>query len=379
MRVALLTNILAPYRLPVLHALAHTPGWRLRVFTNAVSEPDRSWRVDAGTLDVERVPSLSYTRGGRTLHLPWGLHEALLRFAPQVLVSAELGPRTLLARLHGALSGAPLVAWIEMTPQRVAADGWLRRATAPALLRGAAAVVGPGAAARRVALGFGVPGERIFDAPNAHDAETFAKRLAGLDRDSLRRDLRAGLATRPRIALVVGRLFEIKGVRPLLEAWDRLPDALRSDWTLLFLGSGPLASELARARRAHRPGEIVHVPAVQPAEVVPFYAAADLLVFPSLGDVWGLAVNEAMACGLPVLCSARAGCAPDLLRPGENGWLADPLEADAFAATLREALSCGHRQVLGERARQTLEPFTPGATAAGLRRAVAHALRHASR
>ena len=77
MRVALLTNILPPYRVPVYRALADTPGWQLRVFTNAETEFDRSWQVDPAGLDVECVPSLSLVRGHRTLHLPWGLPPAL--------------------------------------------------------------------------------------------------------------------------------------------------------------------------------------------------------------------------------------------------------------------------------------------------------------
>jgi glycosyltransferase involved in cell wall biosynthesis len=377
-RVALLTNIVPPYRVPVYRALADTPGWRLRVFTNAETEFDRSWQVDTSGLDVERVPSLSLVSGERTLHLPWALPPALARFTPDVLISAELGPRTLLAWVYGAVARTPLVTWIETTPQRVAEGGALRRALGPWLLARSGSVVGPGSAARRVARSFGMPDRRILDAPNAHDTETFDKRLAALDRDAVARDLRAGLGTRPRVALVVGRLFDVKGVVPLLEAWDRVPSALRREWTLLFVGSGPLAARVAHARDTHQPGEIVHLPALQPAEVVPFYAASDMLVFPSLGDVWGFAVNEAMASGLPVLCSTRAGCAADLIRPGRNGWLADPLAPDAFAQALGEAMTCGRRRVLGDRARESVARFTPAATAAGVRRAVAHALLRAS-
>jgi len=378
MRVALLTNIVPPYRVPVYRALADTPDWRLRVFTNAATEFDRSWQVDAADLDVECVPSFSLVRGHRTLHIPWALPPALLRFRPQVLISTELGARSLLAFAYGALARVPLVSWIETTPERVADGGALRRWLHPWLLARAAAVLGPGSAARQVARSFGVPDPRIVDAPNAHDSESFEKRLAALDRDAVARDLRAGLGTRSRIALVVGRLFDVKGVRPLLEAWDHVPSSLRRDWTLLFVGSGPLAGEIARARDTHQRAEIVHVPAVQPADVVPFYAAADLLVFPSLGDVWGFAVNEAMACGLPVLCSTRAGCAADLIRPGDNGWLADPRNRAAFAAALGDAMSCGRRRALGAAARESVATFTPAATAAGVRRAVAQALLPAS-
>ncbi len=101
MRVALLTNILPPYRVPVFRALAATPGWQLRVLLNARSEFDRSWEVevDPGGLDLEIVKGVSFVRGGRTLHVPFGLFGALRRFGPDVVVSGDLGLRTLLTAL----------------------------------------------------------------------------------------------------------------------------------------------------------------------------------------------------------------------------------------------------------------------------------------
>lgn len=44
-----------------------------------------------------------------------------------------------------------------------------------------------------------------------------------------------------------------------------------------------------------------------------------MLVLPSRSETWGLVVNEAFACGLPVVASDRVGCVPDLVRPGETG------------------------------------------------------------
>jgi glycosyltransferase involved in cell wall biosynthesis len=98
------------------------------------------------------------------------------------------------------------------------------------------------------------------------------------------------------------------------------------------------------------------------------------MVFPSLGDVWGIAVNEAMTCGLPVLCSSLAGCAEDLITPGRDGWLADPRDTEAFSAALLEALTCGQRRRMGQCAREKAERFAPEAMAEGLRRAVRQAL-----
>jgi glycosyltransferase involved in cell wall biosynthesis len=61
------------------------------------------------------------------------------------------------------------------------------------------------------------------------------------------------------------------------------------------------------------------------------YRAADVFVFPTLEDVWGLVVNEAMWTGTPVLCSQYAGCAPELL-PESN--IFDPMSPESFDAAL---------------------------------------------
>jgi glycosyltransferase involved in cell wall biosynthesis len=377
MRVALCTNILTPYRLPVLRALAETPGWQLRVFVDAASEFDRSWRVDARGLDVAGSGSLSRVRRGRTLHVPLRLPAALERFRPDVVVSGELGPRTLLAALYGHLAQIPLVVWAYPTPWSPAASGprvrWRR-----ALLRRASAVIGMGAAARRALVSLGVPDERIFDAPNAHDREGLEKALAVVDEGSARLAL-AGLGCRERVALVAGRLIPAKGIAELLEAWDLLAPELRDEWTLLFVGSGPLEPDLRRARDSHRRGEIAWLPCLEFAELVSLYAASQLLVFPSLSDPWGLVVNEALASGLPVLCSSRAGCAEDLVRPGRNGWLADPVDTEAFAAALREALAQPDREALARDARETAARFGPERMADGMRRAVTSALAERTR
>jgi glycosyltransferase involved in cell wall biosynthesis len=384
MRVALLTNIVPPYRIPVYQALAATPGWTLRVFVSADSEFDRSWRVDAGGLDVVCVRSASLRRRVRTrgparfeqvvtLHVPIGLPAALADFAPDVVVSGELGFRTLLALLYSRLARVPLVIWSYHSRVSATAAGPLKRRLRQMLLARARAVVGMGSQARAVLAELGVPEARLFDAPNACDHDALAKALAGIDVEARREAVIRAVGARERIALFAGRLVPMKGIDPLLRAWARLPEALRAGWSLVFVGSGPLAARIAAARAAAEPGEIVQVPALQPRDLVGFYAAAELLVFPSLGDPWGLVVNEAFACGRPVLCSRRAGCADDLIRPGENGWLFDPTDDDGFACALGEALASPDGARLGAGARATAERFRPQRMAEGLRRAILYA------
>ena len=160
----------------------------------------------------------------------------------------------------------------------------------------------------------------------------------------------------------------VKGILPLLAAWARLPAALRASWTLCFVGDGPLAPAVRDAARA-RPGEIAHLPALPPAQMPALLAAADLHVFASLGDTWGLVVNESLACGVPVLCSRLAGCSDDLIEPGRNGWLFDPTDVVAAVAALSRALTSEALAQMGEHARDSAKRFGPEAMAAGIRRA----------
>jgi glycosyltransferase involved in cell wall biosynthesis len=372
MRVALLTNILSPYRMPAFRALARTPGWSLRIFVNAETEFDRHWEVDAEGLEVVMVPGTTRIRRGRTLHFPSprAFFRSLRDFRPDAVVSTELGARTVLAWLFCLLFRVPLTIWAVPTRDLLARSGWLRRRFGQFLLSRARSVVVPGAEGRRAFRAWGVPDARLFLAPHCHDIDTYAKALARLDPDGARLELHAALGCRPRMALVVGRLLQWKGVKEVLDAWDRLPPPLRRDWTLLFVGEGPELNRVEVAMTTHAPGEIVHIPRAAPDELAELYTVADLMVFPTLGEPWGVVVNEAMACGLPVLCSPRAGCAGELVIAGETGWLADPHDEAALRDGLMAALTCGHRIRMGERAREHVAAFTGEAMAAGFRAAV---------
>ena len=384
MRVALLTNILSPYRVPLFEALAGTPELELRVMVCADSEFDRGWRVDPATLDVERVRSVAARRVLRTrgraaaeqevtVHIPFGVLPALRRFRPDVVVSAELGARTAFARLYCALFRVPLVIWSYHSRVSATSAGRLRRLWRRALLARADAVLGMGRQTREVLRGLGVPDARIFDTGNAHDHEGLLGALARVSEQQLGA-LREALGCRRRVALVVGRLIPVKGIEPLLRAWRHVPPTLRRDWTLLFVGSGPLAAEVARAAAEAEPGEIAHVAEIEPEALAAYYAAAAVLVFPSLGDNWGLVVNEALASGLPVACSQLAGCADDLIEPGENGWVFDPTDPEAFDTALTRVLAAQDLSALATRARETAAHQRPEAMARRMLRAIETAI-----
>ena len=93
---------------------------------------------------------------------------------------------------------------------------------------------------------------------------------------------------------------------------------------LVIAGEGAARADLSRVAKDIEPGQVQFPGFVQREELSSYYALADAFVFPSHTDPWGLVVNEAMACGLPVISSDAAGCTADLVKDGCNGWSSAP-------------------------------------------------------
>lgn len=383
MRVAFLTNIVSPYRAPVFDELARTPGWEFRLFVNAENEFDRDWRNVRSAAPVTPIKTLSIRRTVRTerpvpctqriaLHIPLTLGRELTQFAPDVVISLELGPRTVLAALWCRRHGIPLVVWSYQSRAATSMRGLLRRAARRFVLRRCQAAVGMGIQAREALRQSGVPGERIFDAPNAADFHAIERRIRAADRPARVADLRARVDG-DRVLLVVGRLVPMKAAPTIVKIWRRLPATTRAGWRLVFVGDGPLASHV----RGLEAEGIEHVGQVPPEVVTDWLLASDLHMFASLVDVWGLVVNEAMQCGTPSLCSIHAGCADDLIGHGENGWLFDPTDEHEWTRQLGELLQRSDLHEVGERARLAASRLRPEYMAEGFRDAVAHTIRPA--
>jgi glycosyltransferase involved in cell wall biosynthesis len=127
------------------------------------------------------------------------------------------------------------------------------------------------------------------------------------------------------VFLIVGQIIERKGLRQFIEATKLLFEAaLRDNWSVLIVGDGPLKGELeAMVQICNLEDRVKFLGQVKYEELGRILSSAHVFVFPTLEDVWGVAPIEAMAMGMPVLCSKYAG-ASELVDDGVNGWIFDP-------------------------------------------------------
>jgi glycosyltransferase involved in cell wall biosynthesis len=110
---------------------------------------------------------------------------------------------------------------------------------------------------------------------------------------------------------------------------------------------------------------------VQKDDLPSIYALADTLVFPTHSDTWGFVVNEAMACGRPVIATNVAGCVADLIEDEWNGKVVPVRDASALAAAMEYlAMRNDLRSVMGSRGAQRIAGYSPEACATGIAQAV---------
>ena len=343
-RLALLTEIPAPYRIPLFNALAGRLD--LRVLFLRERHPDRpydlhreelhfDWQVLPGFAATVRAHWLVVNRGVGGIGTP-----------DAVMLGGWNQPAFWEALARCRARGIPAILWTESTHM----DWRSGRLDAPKrlLLRAPRAFVVPGSAARDYLRALGVGDDRIFVAPNAVDARVF------------------GTATRTRTdgpvrVLAVGRLAPEKGIDTLLRATRDLPVEV------VLAGTGPEEQRL----RAFAGDNVTFLGHVGRDGLAAVYADADVLAMPSRSDPWGMVLNEASLAGLPLVSTTAAGASWELIEDGVNGFRVPPDDVGALRdAIARLAGDEDFRRAAGERSREIAARFTPDAWAEAVVRAV---------
>ena len=157
--------------------------------------------------------------------------------------------------------------------------------------------------------------------------------------------------------IYVGRLIKFKNIDNLLAAYKNLN---APDWGLIILGNGSEEEKLKHYVAENQLGGVCFVDGKQWFEVPEYMALADIFILPSFSEPWGLVVNEAMACGMPVLVSEKCGSAPDLVRENENGFKFDPFDVVQMTEKMNEfVIKPEIIEPFGLKSKQIIQNFSP--------------------
>lgn len=329
-KALLVTNIPTPYRLPLFNELRRqleARGIALKVVFAATGYAKRRWQIDFGScaFDYEVLPSRSVVAPGAesaSFDYP-GLGALIRREQPGAIVIIGYSPGTMKLWLRSFFTHTPYIIWSGAIANPNEPVSVLRTLQRRLLVRRSRAFVAYGSRAADYLAGLGAPRERIFVAINTVDTEFFAREAA----------LLRTAAPGPEF-LYVGHLTAGKRIgdiiRALARVLPRFPDA-----RLTLVGDGPerpalqgLAAAVGVAHRVSFEGFR------QRPEIPGYLARARVFLFPSVYDVWGLVLVEAMAAGVPCIASPHSGATADLVQDGLTGFAVDFADQDRVVAAM---------------------------------------------
>jgi glycosyltransferase involved in cell wall biosynthesis len=217
-------------------------------------------------------------------------------------------------------------------------------------------VLVPSTMSKQFICSLGVAEDRVVITPYVVDNDYIADVAARADRKQIREEWR--IPVDALVVLFCAKFLPRKRPQDALQAFAR---ANAAGSYLVMVGDGPLRQSLCEeAVRLGIEDRVRFIGLVKYSRLPEVYAASDVLVFPSEHEPYGLPVNEAMICGVPVIVSDRVGAGYDLVTDGETGFVYQSGDVDRLTETLRSVLT--DRLALkrmGEAARRRMERWSP--------------------
>lgn len=329
-RVVYWNNIPSPYMVERFNALADRGNLEFEAWFNDRIEMNRSWDVDEKSWRFRYRYMPTSRILGRNFHWPF----PIFRSRPDILVSLYAEPSFLIGWCLAKIRGVKTGFWVEVTfdrwVKRTLIKEWVKRR----LFSKVDAIVTVGADGKKFAERYGALPNNIFFAPHTIDVTHYREHSnkALNQRDLLREKL--GLIGTTFV--YVGRLWLGKGLNYLLDAFRKVQTQLQEEVSLLLVGDGPEEVNLKRQCEEQGIQNVIFAGFMQKPELPMYYAVSDIFVFPTLGDPYGLVVDEAMACSLPVISTSAAGEIRDRIEEGVNGYIVPPQNSAVLAERMME-------------------------------------------
>lgn len=340
LRIILITNILSPDRLPTYNILGGKKSIDFKVIFLAENEKNRKWKMygDKNRIkfqyDVLPGIHLYFSKMDWGLHFNYGLFFKLIEYKPDVIVvTGYESPAYWAALVWSKIFRKKFVLWSGSTLTSGTMRNFFVNSVRKIFIKNADAYLSYGTLAKEFLIFHGAQPEKIIVGCNAVDVEWLKRENQRLVSEKERIKKQKGF---PRLNILFsGQLIPRKGLPVLLDAFHKINN---TDIGLIVLGEG---HEKEKYQKYCSENKIKNVffEGYQPPEKLPeYYAIADVFVLPSQREVWGLVVNEAMVCRLPVICSEYAGIARDLMQDGVNGYIFNPHSIDSLFEKLQKIL-----------------------------------------
>ncbi|MEI6825224.1 MAG: glycosyltransferase family 4 protein [Desulfuromonadales bacterium] len=305
MKLTVITNIPAPYRIPIFNKIAGKLGKNFLVIFCARLEPNRKW--DLGPLEFNHIylKESIIKKQGYFIHNNPDVVNVLREFKPDVVVTSGFNPTHLIAWAYTLFSKSKHVS---MT------DGWLHsekglsvfhRIVRKIVFWTSSAFIGAGKASLELYRSYGINDCHLFQSHLCIDNDKFKK--FGLNQNRTYDLMYSG-------QIVSGKIPEF-----FIKVVERVR-SLKSSVSVLIIGDGPQKDIFLSSLKA-LDVDVTYAGFVAQSNLPEYYSKANILLFTTINDAWGIVANEALASGTPVITTPFAGVAHDLVIDGFNGYI----------------------------------------------------------
>lgn len=343
-KLILITNIITPYRIPLFNLLSAYPEINLEVIFFAKNESNRKWNIYLDDINFRYKILKGLCFFIRSIEMPiyfsWGLWKELKKFRPDAIcIGGYHYLATIEALIYAKLNRIKITLWTESHLLsgfiKNPVTNYYKRTIIPRF----DSYIATGTLAKEQVIYYGGKREKIVVGYNTVDVKWFMNMCKEINNNEISQ-MKKNYPSKN--ILYVGSFIARKGVLNLIRAFHNL----RMDNVgLILVGEGSEKAGYLKYIKTHHIKNVFFEGFVQKENIVKYYKLANIFVLPSLNEVWGLTVNEAMACGLPVLSSIYAGVTRDLVIDGINGYSFDPNDINDFCHKLRKMLLSDCRRI----------------------------------
>ena len=373
MKVLIVHNVIAPYRLPLFELLHDDPSIDMEVFY--CSTGANLFRWDAAPRKYRyRYEVLPCLIQKFSFLNPTVVFEIAEKNPDVIIVDGYVDVTMQWAYALGKVSKIPVIFWIEGVREPRSFLGLISRPIRMFFIKEADAIIVPGRLSRDYVISMGADKSRVFIAPNCIDNDFFIVHSSKYkkNKEGLKKELKVN---KDKVILYVGQLIERKGVEYLIRAYRKLKQEYE-DVALIIVGSGPLRNQLNYMCNANGISDVHFIESgLKLTDLIKYYSIADVFVLPTLFDVWGFVINEAMACSLPVISTKNAQAAIEMIRQGENGFVVNEADEEELYSAIKNLLGSGELEFMGRKSLEIVRTkFDPSLMKQRFTEAISYAL-----
>lgn len=345
-RVAIITNIPAPYRVDFFDYLKkHYRDYQFTIIYSSRNEDNRNWEIEQEKMEnsiflESKTIKIKKRYDNYYLHIPVGVSKELDKIKPDVVVGSEYNPTVIQALHYCKRKKIPFISWTDGTLFSERNRNFVQKFLRKYVAAKADAYIASSTKSKEAQIYYGADAEKCHISYLSVDVDKYIQKPQGQGNGKI---------------LCVGSLIERKGVDLLLRALAKT----NCDYSLYLAGDGAEKENLRTlAENLHICDKVHFLGQLKREELIKHYGDSELFVFPTREDCFALVILEAICSGLPIVCSKYADGAYDLIEEGKNGYIVDPYDEEEFAACIEKLLGSDElREEMQQQSDKIIEKF----------------------